>query len=202
MALAHPRLSLLGAPLAGCEAQLTCPYCHGVLIHQHRRSVHTSASSFGQLVHDLSMGQMSAFDIDLGIWRASQRLLEFFEEKRPGQESSRGQTSALSMVSEVIAHYRDCPRARVRLHPQSGLYRLDVDLRRPINRLDDLNIPVAVTDVRDPRRGGQFASLHDTLLWLQAPHPNRRDAEAIELAGLIMDALAEHHGASTGQVHA
>jgi hypothetical protein len=201
MVAAISKLSLLGAPLAACEAQLTCPYCHGVVIHQHRRGTHVSASSFGQLVHDLSMGEMSAFDIDLGIWRASQRLLEFFEEKRPGQTPSRGQASALSMVSEVLAHYRDCPRARVRLHPQSGLYRLDVDLRKPVTRVVDLNVPVAVTDLRDPRRGQQFASIHDTLLWMQAPHPTRRDAEAIELAGLIMDALAEHRGSSNGEVH-
>lgn len=201
MAAPDYRLSLLGAPLAACGAQLWCPDCGGVLIHQHRRSVHTSASSFGQLVHDLSMKEMSAFDIDLGIWRASQHLLELFEEKRPGQESSRGQSSALSMISEVLAHYRDCPRARLRLHPQSGLYRIDVDLRRPIKRLDDLTIPVAVTDVRDPRRGGQFRSVHDALLWMQAPHPSRRDAEAIELAGLIMDALEAVPASANGRVH-
>lgn len=195
------QLTFAAAPLAACATDQRCAVCGGVLIHQHRRGVHVSASSFGQLVHDLATTRMSAFDVDLGVWMASKGLLELFEEKRPGQLPSRGQASALSMLGEVLAHYRECPRARVRLHPQSGLYRLDVDLTRPIRRLDDLQLAVAVTDVRDPRRGGRFGNVLEVLLWMQATGSDGREPEAVELAGRVLEALGAVAPGVNGTAH-
>jgi hypothetical protein len=195
------QLTFAAAPLAACATDQRCAVCGGVLIHQHRRGVHVSASSFGQLVHDLATKRMSAFDVDLGVWMASKGLLELFEEKRPGQVPTKGQASALTMLGEVLAHYRDCPRARVRLHPQSGLYRLDVDLRRPVRSLADLQLAVAVTDVRDPRRGGRFDNLLEVLLWMQATGADGREPEAVEVAGRVLAALGGLTPGTNGVAH-